>query len=1047
MTSGLNDFTLDSALRSDLFSILGPSFTDPTERRAIVWLATEHDRELIEDLDWTGPPEIFIVRLLERLETAQNLRPILSSLLQSAESRLDAPTRERATRLRQRLTNPTIIINNETDVETSIGSAHFRVFISSPSDVADERAVATQVIEHLAYDPLVRGWLTTEVVAWDGPTPVPLIAGTPPQASIDQAGLTPESCDVVLVILWSRIGTRNPVDSSDRKESGTENEYWRALASFRISGRPFVIVYHRTDPAWVQLGSPDLDERRQQWAGVQEFISNITEGGSGEGVSGINNYGSTDEFRILIESHLRELVRRRYGGIQSPVKPTSSTETTSSSPILDPYPGLRAFDIDDSVVFFGRGTEVDALVDRLAAPQGRLVAIVGASGSGKSSLVSAGLLPRLQHDAIRGSSRWRVIRTTPDRFGLGDPFISLAIAIEPNAFDSRKVSKEWRGGELLRRIKSAERTTEAAPTLLIIDQFEELFTSINPAKVAPFIDQLLDLLSDDSSRIILTIRSDFYDRCVEHATFASALRQASFPLSAPGLGSLYQMITRPAETAGIMIERGLAERILNDTGVHSGALALMAFTLSELFAAASGTGVLRHDQYDRLGGVKGAIGSRAATAFDSLDTEAKEQLPVVFRQLITVNEDGAPTRQRGRPSQWAGNAAAQSRFLQAFVDARLLVSGLDADGHPTVEVAHEALFQSWPLLMQWIDDVRDDLRALRELERATLEWLRHDRARSYLWTEERMLPARTAVGRLGLGGAEPEVATAITVFLTPEVDRLAAELSTPGLSHNRRAQIGERMAELGDTRPGVGVTDGIPTPEWCKVTGSRLRLDGLAEGFQVNDFYISKYPVTSVQYEAFVTAEDGYHDLQWWENIPRRSVPPEAYHGIPNHPMENLSWYEAIAFCRWLSNQLNFEVRLPTELEWQMAANGGDSGRLFPWGNVLDGDRANTFESGLGRTVAVGMYPLGAAPCGALDMAGNVWEWCLNESADPNSTDIFEVEQRAVRGGCWYHELQYGVTSFRNPAWDYAAPRTQLRGFRIIGHPTGQAIEATAQEG
>ena len=1003
----------------------------------MVWNATETERELIEDLDWDGPPEIFLVRLLEQLDTSRNLPAILDSMLKSAENRLDIATRERSKRLRQRLvTRLPETIQEDIGEQQELDSAHFRVFISSPSDVADERAVAAQVIEHLAYDPLVRGWLTTEAVAWDSPLRVPLLAGVAPQASIDYAELTPESCDAVLVILWSRIGTQiqRPTGADDPGESGTEHEYRRAMASFRAFGRPAVIVYHRTEPAWVQLGSADLDERRAQWTAVQDFISGLAPG-NGDAILGVNRYGSTDEFRALVESHLRELVRRRYGGMRSAVTSGPDQERAASVVVPVPYPGLRAFDIDDSVVFFGRGREVDALVERLAATDGRLVAIVGASGSGKSSLVSAGLLPRLQHDAIPGSSGWTVVRITPDKFGLGDPFISLGVAVDGDSFNNRKQSKDWRSGELLARVRAAERRTGARSTLLIVDQFEELFTSIAPSKASAFIDQLLELIADDSSRIILTIRSDFYDRCLEHPGLASALRRASFPLSAPGLGSLYQMITRPAETAGIEIERGLAERILNDTGVHSGALALMAFTLSELFTMAAGSAVLRHMHYDRLGGVKGAVGARAAAAFESLDAEAQDQLPVVFGQLITVNEDGAPTRQRGRPSQWSGNTAAQQRFLDVFIEARLLVSGQDGDGHATVEVAHEALFHSWPLLAQWIDVVRDDLRAQREVERAALEWLRHGRDRSYLWAEERMLPARAAVDRLGLAGVDRDVASAIVSFLTPETERLAAELATRGVSHYRRALIGDRLAELGDTRPGIGIADGVPALEWCKVPGGVLRLDGIAETFQVRDFHIAKYLVTSGQYDAFTAAEDGYHELRWWEGLPRRSVPPEAYRKIPNHPMESLSWYEAIAFCRWLSHRLGFEVRLPTEMEWQMAASGGDSARLFPWGNTWDDDRANTLESGLGRTIAVGMYPDGAAPCGALDMMGNVWEWCLNESADPNSTEIFEAEQRAVRGSCWYHEANYCVTSFRNPAWDYAEPRTQLRGFRVVGHP------------
>jgi formylglycine-generating enzyme required for sulfatase activity len=126
-----------------------------------------------------------------------------------------------------------------------------------------------------------------------------------------------------------------------------------------------------------------------------------------------------------------------------------------------------------------------------------------------------------------------------------------------------------------------------------------------------------------------------------------------------------------------------------------------------------------------------------------------------------------------------------------------------------------------------------------------------------------------------------------------------------------------------------------------------------------------------------------------------------------SHPADNVSWYDAMAFCRWLSARLGYEVRLPTEWEWQQAATGGDPGNEYPWGLEWDGRRANTYESGLSRSTAVGMYPGGASAQVVLDLAGTVWEWCLNTYDQPSDTSLTDA-RRVGRGGSWHH-VQFGA--------------------------------------
>jgi len=139
-------------------------------------------------------------------------------------------------------------------------------------------------------------------------------------------------------------------------------------------------------------------------------------------------------------------------------------------------------------------------------------------------------------------------------------------------------------------------------------------------------------------------------------------------------------------------------------------------------------------------------------------------------------------------------------------------------------------------------------------------------------------------------------------------------------------------------------------------------------------------------------------------------------------------WHEAIVFCRWLSGKLGQMVTLPTEMQWQRAAQG-DDGRKYPWGNEFDKTRCNTYESGIGRTTAVDHYPKGKSPFGVFDMAGNVWEWCLNEHPNPHRVDLGGWAQRVLRGGSWFLNSYYARATYR----DYYDPIFRPNfGFRVV---------------
>jgi formylglycine-generating enzyme required for sulfatase activity len=267
-----------------------------------------------------------------------------------------------------------------------------------------------------------------------------------------------------------------------------------------------------------------------------------------------------------------------------------------------------------------------------------------------------------------------------------------------------------------------------------------------------------------------------------------------------------------------------------------------------------------------------------------------------------------------------------------------------------------------------------------------------------------------------------------------------AMLDDPALSHQRRLEIGDRLAHEGDTRPGVGLRpDGLPDLSWCVVPAAqvvvRWGVNGLmpteSRTFEVGALRISRYPVTHAQFQVFRQAPDGFADSRWWTGLAVR--PSEAgtqRYPLANRPAEHVSWYEAVAFCRWLSLRLGAEIRLPYEQEWHLAASGGDADRVYPWGATWDKLRANVEDAALRQTTAVGVYPAGAAPCGALDMIGNVWEWCLNADIDPTYAILSGNFHRVLRGGAWATGRPKANTWYRGG--DIPTRRRSNIGFRVV---------------
>ncbi|MFN0104709.1 MAG: SUMF1/EgtB/PvdO family nonheme iron enzyme [Bryobacteraceae bacterium] len=254
-----------------------------------------------------------------------------------------------------------------------------------------------------------------------------------------------------------------------------------------------------------------------------------------------------------------------------------------------------------------------------------------------------------------------------------------------------------------------------------------------------------------------------------------------------------------------------------------------------------------------------------------------------------------------------------------------------------------------------------------------------------------------------------------------------------------RAAIGRALGRLGlDNRKGVGLrADGVPDIDWVEIHGGEYIYQEEKKRRRVERFYMGRYPVTNAQYQVFLEAGDGYADDRWWKGMdaPERTpAPPEWTEG--NHPRETVSWWEVMAFCRWLGTKLGYEVRLPTEWQWERAARGMN-GRAYPWGEDYVTGRANIDETWgevgphhLGRTSAVGIYPLGASAEGVMDLSGDVWEWCLNEYGNPERTGAGGREWRVLRGGSWVYYQEGARAGYRSALRPVS--RNNGIGFRVV---------------
>jgi serine/threonine protein kinase/WD40 repeat protein/DNA-binding winged helix-turn-helix (wHTH) protein len=418
-------------------------------------------------------------------------------------------------------------------------------------------------------------------------------------------------------------------------------------------------------------------------------------------------------------------------GAASPPVQTSTRAPVSafSGPIENPYKGLRPFGEGDADDFFGRDELIDELLLRMNQPvdSGRLLAVIGPSGSGKSSLVRAGLIPALRRGAVSGSDRWFTTTMIPG----SDPFEQLEtallrVAVNPPTSLRDQLADGERG---ILRSSSRVLPDDSTLLLLVIDQFEELFTLCGDEELrSAFLIGLATAVTEPGSplRVVLTLRADFYDRPLRYREFADLIKTNSVTVTPLAGDELEHAIVDPAARQGVEFEQGLVAEIIAEVGHRHGSLPLLQYSLTELFET-NVSGLLLVDRYRELGGLAGALARRAEELYESGLAEQQTATRHLFGRLITLGEGNEDTRRRVLMSEMTSDVPTAAAIAR-FGEARLLTFDRDlTTREPTVEVAHEALIREWPRLRGWLEDDREGLRVHRHLTTSAAAWAERGR--------------------------------------------------------------------------------------------------------------------------------------------------------------------------------------------------------------------------------------------------------------------------------------------------------------------------------
>lgn len=630
-----------------------------------------------------------------------------------------------------------------------------------------------------------------------------------------------------------------------------------------------------------------------------------------------------------------------------------------------PFRGLESFRPEDSEFFFGRESLIQKLASKIKVHS--FLAVLGASGSGKSSLVMAGVIPALDLD-------YAVFR--PGTNPLGE--------------------LEFARGK----------------SLIVVDQFEELFTLTRDESTRKnFVARLLE--ESSRARIILTLRSDFLEEVAHYRELNEEVQTHLENVPPMDLDELRRAMDEQAGVVGLRFEADLSQQILDDVAGEPGAMPLLQHALWELWNRRHGRN-LRASEYRAFGGVKQAITSTAEKVYADCSKPEQDALRNIFLRLTRLDDsdEGRDTRRRVSlddliPS--GRDAVSITLLLDKLANARLIMKTVNED-KTEVEVAHEALIRHWERLKIWLNEDREGKQLHQHLSDSAHQWenLGHEAGELYRGARLEQIERWTKDHSEQLNSQE-------MIFLKASQNLKKRER----LNWIAIASVGVALLMMVILGVSGKLSRFIYYPlemDWVNIPAGEFQMGSsnkqIADALMLcsdctfrdeqpqhlvnlDEFEIGKFEVTNQEYAQCVKAG-------------RCRPPSNKTYSVQEyelHPVTDVSWDDANTYCSWVDG------RLPTEAEWEKAAHGTD-GRTYPWGESIDCSLANYYGKDDGNaacvndTMPVGSYESGKSPYGVYDMAGNVWEWTADwynyyPGGDPSSSIDFGQTYRVLRGGSW----------------------------------------------
>jgi len=678
-----------------------------------------------------------------------------------------------------------------------------------------------------------------------------------------------------------------------------------------------------------------------------------------------------------------------------------------------PYVGLNAFDEKTAKYFCGRDSQIDLLLRKIE--ESRFVPVIGASGSGKSSLVRAGLMPAL---AKQG---WCVLPPIKPWF---NPLMLLKQALVEQFYKlPTEIKKAY--AKLESEGLNAILPERSPRVLLVVDQFEELFTvCANEQERQEFI-RLLAEGSDREGRltIVTTMRADFVEQALQYPALAKLIqRDRAFWLVPLEPSELRDAIAEPARMQGYELAEGLLEVICQDVEAEKNSLPLLEFALTELWGKRDRQNHrLTLTAYAEMGKLRGALDRHAKQLYEGLSSDVeRDWTRRLFLQLVRTGQDVRDTRQRQAKQFLLGMARSEedreaiANLLEIFAgaDGRLLTTG-EENNVAFVDLAHEALIDGWQMFKEWRSQDRD-LRRLGDRVKDAFD--EFNRAKE----EDKdgfLLPR-------GVFAQIEEVEVAINDYLTPEQQNFVQRNRykyKPWLNP-------ENLPEMVDIPSG---TFWMGSPK-----GKGDNDDKPHHQVTVKAFQMGKYPVTQAQWRTVAMSPKVAIDL---------SLNPSYYRG-EDCSVEKVDWYEAQEFCARLSRLTGESYRLPSEAEWEYSCRAGAE----EYTEYCFGDDEDQLEeyAWYDKNSDRKTHPIGQKlpnAWGIYDMHGNVWEWCADDWHDsyeeaPIDSQIWTEDiknhedggetAKLLRGGSW-NNLAWGCRAALRSRC-HATLQYSYIGFRVV---------------